>query len=434
LLVFSALSTGMALIATAIILKLLFQTYFQARVEAELEVYLSQLTDRTSINQPGDISVAPLSDPRFEEPLSGYYWQLTVDGQSAFLSPSSWAGAIQTPHASLPGEITFQSGHTTAGDHVLAASWIVSFNSSDGDQAITMLVAIDQAQIDASVAGFTTNLSISMAILGVFLIFASWAQVRVGLWPLEKVRTEVATITDTQRDRVSTDYPTELLPLVAGMNELLDTQDKNLVRARASAGDLAHGLKTPLTILQGVSRQLNKIDRSDIAGEIDAQISAMQHSVERELARVRDGNATDVWCQAGPVVDRLVQSFKHRISDKPVTWKVQIDEGAICPFDEFSLIELLGNLIDNALKWTSRTVAIEIEGSRDTGFIRVLDDGPGISTSDLEAATRRGVRLDSGVAGHGLGLAIVGDMASQRGAILSLENRVESGLCVQVSW
>ena len=218
------------------------------------------------------------------------------------------------------------------------------------------------------------------------------------------------------------------------MNELLDTQDKNLVRARASAGDLAHGLKTPLTILQGVSRQLNKIDRSDIAGEIDAQISAMQHSVERELARVRDGNATDVWCQAGPVVDRLVQSFKHRISDKPVTWKVQIDEGAICPFDEFSLIELLGNLIDNALKWTSRTVAIEIEGSRDTGFIRVLDDGPGISTSDLEAATRRGVRLDSGVAGHGLGLAIVGDMASQRGAILSLENRLESGLCVQVSW
>ena len=79
-------------------------------------------------------------------------------------------------------------------------------------------------------------------------------------------------------------------------------------------------------------------------------------------------------------------------------------------------------------------MAIEIEGSRDTGFIRVLDDGPGISTSDLEAATRRGVRLDSGVAGHGLGLAIVGDMASQRGAILSLENRVESGLCVQVSW
>ena len=434
LLFFSALSTALALLATAIILKLLFQGYFQARIEAELEVFLAQLTDHTSLSSTGEILVAPLSDPRFEEPLSGYYWQLNTQGQPTVLSPSSWSGPIRIDQPTTPGIIEFQTGDTTQGDRVLAASWIVTFDDAGQDRAVNALVAIDQSQIDASVSGFTSGLIAAMAILGGLLLIANWAQIQLGLRPLEQVRREVAAVADSRRERISSDHPQELLPLVGGMNDMLETQEQNLERARARAGDLAHGLKTPLTILQGVSHELGKMQRDDIADEVDTQIDTMRHFVERELAKARDETSGATWCDPAPVVDRLVNSLKHRVNAEAISWQVDIGQTALCPFDEYALVEVLGNLIDNAIKWTKDQVIIEIDGSRAAGFIRVLDNGPGIHDTNLSAARQRGVRLSEQADGHGLGLAIVEDMANQRGAVLNLRNRDKGGLAVEITW
>lgn len=434
LLTFSAIATALALLATAILLKILFQSYFQERIESELEVFLGQLADRTSLNVSGEVNVTPLSDPRFEKPLSGYYWQVDLAGQEPLLSPSSWSGPIQVAQPGLLGEITFQSSETSQGDRVLAANWVVTFDDGGENRSVDMVVAIDQAQIDASVTGFTSNLAISMAVLCVFLLFASWMQVRVGLKPLEKLRSEVACVAKTRRGRISIDHPQEVLPLVHGMNNLLDAQDRTLERARAGAGDLAHGLKTPLTVLVGISRKLAEIERPDISSEIDMQIDTMQHFVERELAKARDGGPVEATCKAAPVVARLVSSFRHRADAEGIIWKIDVDDDAICPFDEYALIEVLGNLVDNAMKWTKDSVSINIAGTSGAGVIRVLDNGVGIREPDLPTARHRGVRLDEHSEGYGLGLAIVEDMAQQRNAELVLRNRSEGGLVAEISW
>ena len=433
LLVAAILSTLLALVATGLVLNFLFRTYFEDRFHQELEAYLVQLTANISFSQSGDFEVSELSDPRFSEPLSGYYWQVELQNQAPILSRSFWASPLKLSRPQTRGMLSFSSFRDGDAKY-LTGSWIVTLEEDGVASEVFVIVALDQIQFDQSVEEFSRYLSMSLGILGLFLILASWLQVRVGLKPLENIRSGVRRIKEDQIEKLTGDYPIEVTPLVDEVNDLLKRQRTSIERARTRASTLAHGLKTPLTIMRAISADLQSTNRPDEADEIDTQVDNMQHFVERELARSRDQVPKSTWCHAAPVVDKIVSALRRSASKPDLIWNVEVMKGAICPFDEFGLTELLGNLIDNAIKWTQTEINIRVEGTRDKGRIEVNDDGIGIPIENLEDVVTRGERLEKTYPGQGLGLAIVNDMARERGAKLELRNRTPSGLSVSVDW
>ena len=433
LLAVSALTTLVALVATGLVLNFLFRSYFVDRFHQELEAYLVQLTANISFTPEGEFKVSEISDPRFSEPLSGFYWQVQLQDQAPVLSQSFWATPLDLPRPQSRGMLTYSSVSAESGKY-LTASWIVTLSKDGVETEVFLVVAMDQGQFDETVTGFSINVLIWLGVLGAFLLLASWLQVRVGLKPLENVRSEVRHIKEGRSQRLAGEYPTEVMPLVDEVNDLLEHQTTSLARARARASTLAHGLKTPLTIMRAISAELNSGNRPNEATEIDTQVDNMQYFVERELARSRDQISELTWCHAAPVVEKIITAFKRSVSKADLVWEIEVMADVVCPFDEFALTELLGNLIDNAAKWTKTHIKVCVTGSRDRGMIEVTDDGPGISEASIEIVLARGERLDKSVPGQGLGLAIVNDMVCVRGARLKLYNREPNGLTARVSW
>jgi signal transduction histidine kinase len=427
-------TTLLALVATALVLNFLFQAYFKERIHQEIESYLVQLTANTTLDAQGELQVRDLADPRFSEPLSGFYWQAQLRDLPPIQSPSFWSMPLDQQTAAQRGTVLFDAVIGPDGARYLTGGWTVTLQDNGADQDVSLIVALDQTQFDQSVAGFSRNVSQSLGVLGLFLLAAAFFQVRIGLSPLERLRSEVKLVKEQPDHRLAGDVPTEVLPLIDEVNDLLDRQQETIEQARGRASNMAHGLKTPLTIMQAISRDLRVLEQPGVAEEIDAQVDNMQHFVERELARTRDQATDAVWCKPAPVVERLIGALRKQAGDRVAKWAVDVPDAAVCPFDEFALTELLGNLVDNATKWTGDAISVSVQGDQAAGFIAVADNGPGIAAADLDVVLGRGQRLDPSAPGQGLGLAIVTDMVRQRGASFALTNRPEGGLMAKVSW
>lgn len=434
LLIAAALTTALALVATAFVLNLLFRYYFEDRARAELETYLLLLSGNVAVTGTGGVDVAPLSDPRFDQPLSGYYWQIRIDDQAPRLSPSLWAAPLELDRPPAPGRIVFQDVVMGTGDAVAVASWIITTGEGETRSEVFLAVAIDRADLDVSVSGFFANSVIWLLSLGAFLLAASWFQVRLGLKPLEKVRSEVNRVANSPTDRLSEDYPSEVLPLVSEVNQLLDANAETLDRVRSGAGNLAHGLKTPLTILHGVERKLRKSGDAPLADELSTEIINIEHIVERELARSRDSQQVLRRCAIAPIATRLHRALGNRPGAEHIAWTNEIPQALNAPFDEYDLTELLGNLLDNALKWAESQIALHAGIDSDRCYLCVEDDGPGVPDAAHAAVLERGGRLDPDQPGSGLGLSIVNDMALAHGCTLSLDRSGLGGLRARLSW
>ena len=430
LLLAAAVTTALALVATAIVFNVLFRLYFEDRARDELETYLVLLSGNVTVQPSGEVAVTPISDPRFDQALSGYYWQVQIDTAEPILSPSFWAAPLVLERPPMPGVITFTDVITGTGEAVAVASWVITTGEGETRREVFLAVAIDRADLDSSVSGFMTNSVLWLAVLGLFLMLASWVQVRLGLNPLQKIRSEVSRVSRSAGGRLSSDYPTEVLPLVNEVNLLLDANAKALDRARARAGNLAHGLKTPLTILHGVERKMRRAGQDGLADELKAEIASVQHIVERELASSRDSQQVLRLCDAGPIVNRLHRALARRPGAEALRWSIDMPAPLHAPFDEYDLTELLGNLLDNALKWSAGQ--LRVSGGHDgaRAFLEIEDDGPGIPAPARAEVLERGTRLDPSQPGSGLGLNIAHRMARAHGCELSLLDsplgRVES--------
>ncbi|WP_170607179.1 sensor histidine kinase [Ruegeria arenilitoris] len=434
LLLAAALTTTLALAATAIVFNILFRLYFEHRARGELETYLTLLSGNVSVDEEGSVEVAPISDPRFEQPVSGYYWQVLVDDGEPILSPSFWAAPLMLDRPQTPGVISFDDVTTDSGETVAVASWVITLGESEIRREIFLAVAIDRADLDVSVSRFTTNSIIWLAVLGLFLLAASWIQVRLGLNPLQKVRSEVSRISRYPDQRLSSDYPTEVLPLVKEVNQLLDANAEALERARSRAGNLAHGLKTPLTIMHGVERKMRKSGHNGLADDLMTEITAIQHIVERELASSRDSQQVLRRADASAIVARLQRTFGRQPGAEHLHWITDLPETLHLPFDEFDLTELMGNLLDNAVKWSKSRIIVSGGQDGTTAILTIEDDGPGIPDSEHESVLKRGRRLDPDQPGSGLGLNIAQRMARAHGCDLSLDQSALGGLKVCLTW
>lgn len=435
LILLACLSISVALVATTFVLNTLFHDFFGERIFAELDRDLTQLTANLSIEQDGTISVEPLPNPRFGLPFSGLYWQAVEPDKQAVASRSLWGGAYTFPANSAAGQRTRIAIDSSQGVPLLVTGWTILIGESNRQRAITLSVATNESEVTEATANFRSAFILWLALMFVGLILASWVQVRLGLVPLETLRKKVEQVRSGNESKLKGPFPSEVKPLVGEVNELLALHKTSLADARERASDLAHGLKTPLTVMQTIARDLRKVNQAEQADEIDTQVASMRHYIERELARVRTQVPSNAKTRVSPVVDKMVSTIRRFPRETPLEWHVDISDTLNTPFDAHDLSEMLGNVLDNARKWAKSEVRIHSETLLDDhGAITIEDDGPGVPDDMQPTVLARGERLDPSVQGTGLGLAICVDMAESYGAEFTLAKSPLGGLSVTIRW
>jgi signal transduction histidine kinase len=251
--------------------------------------------------------------------------------------------------------------------------------------------------------------------------------VRQGLSPLEELRKRLVAVRTGSEARISGTYPSEVQPLVDDLNALLAHRDEAVGRAIAKAGDLAHGLKTPLAVLTQEGERARAAGQSELAASLFEQISRMRRHIDYQLAHARaaaSGASPGAASNVHESVAGLVRTMKQLYAGRSLDLRVDVDPTHAVRVQREDLDEMLGNLLDNACKWARQQVRI----SSSLASITIEDDGPGVPDDMREAVLRRGVRADEAAPGSGLGLAIVRDLAALYGGDIALETSVLGGL------
>jgi len=437
LLAAGAASVLIALTLAGFGLLLLFERHVERRMVAELGSHLNQLVSALSRNPDGKLEVgAPPAEPRFLQPLSGLYWQIAEEGTDTLLrSRSLWDTTLPLPPDSPA--MTEMHEHDIAGPagvSLLAVERRIALPASLGGGSIRAVVAIDRAEVHAAGLAFAADLVPSLALLAIILIAAAWVQVSVGLRPLDALRRRLAQVRSGEANRLGSAFPDEVLPLATEVDHLLDEQEKAIARARARAADLAHGLKTPLTVLSAEAEELQAQGATKLAEEMKSITAGMQRHIERELVRARTGlrarSAPAV--PVHPVVEQIIGVLRRSPQGQTLSWHVDIEDNLSVRMDDQDLAEILGNLAENASIWAAGTVRIIGREEGDSVLLRVEDDGPGVPEDQFDTVLARGGRLDETRPGTGLGLAIVGDLAEAHEGSCALRRSSLGGLLAEV--
>lgn len=438
----ATLSVALALLLAGFGLAQLFRNHVEARIEAELATYLRQLVGSLGVDSDGTIIIdRPLADGRFDTPLSGLYWQIQDDQDAVLLRSRSLWDQVLT----LPDDILDQTAvhrHDVLGPRgealiVLERSVVFPLEGGDSKE-LRLTAALDETEADRAVDDFAVALVPSLVLLALVLIAAALAQITIGLRPLARLAGAVADVRGGRSARIGGDHPDEVMPLVGEVNDLLDARDDALAKARARAGNLAHGLKTPLTVLLADAAKLRAQGEVWVGEEIEDLVATMGRHVDHELALARLASQ-DISGQGRPASDlaqavRIVVGVVQRLPQaERVDWLVDVPETALVGLDRTDLEELVGNLIDNAAKWAVSEVVVTAREAAGQVALTVADDGPGVPPAQLDQLGRRGLRLDESVSGSGLGLAIVHDLAAAAGGRVTIVNRPLGGLAVTVA-
>jgi len=404
-----------------------------------LGVYLKALVANVAI--AGDEAhggPTQLIDPQFELAFSGWYWQITrLDSARPEIKASRSLFATQLPHLDPasskeePGAV--RSGYVVGpGERTLR---MIERQIDAGEEGRFLIqVAANAEVIQAQIEGFEYALGATFLVLALALLGSTALAVRFGLRPLRALQEGVAAIRRGEAEHIGGDYPEDIAPLAAEVNLLLDANREIVERARTQVGNLAHALKTPLSVI------LNEADADSptLADKVKAQAEVMRRQVTFYLDRARAaaragsvGAATEV----RPVIESLVRTFEKVYRDRGLSFSIDAPDGLRFRGETQDLTDLVGNLVDNAGKWADRQVTISASrdplpdsAGRSYFITRIDDDGPGLEPQARASAVRRGQRLDESRPGSGLGLAIVVDLASIYGGSMRLEDSPLGGL------
>ena len=428
LLVAAAFSIAAALLAAGIALTTLFEQQVRDRVMQELNNDLLQLAGAIEVSDTGEVRVTrALADPRFELPYSGKYWRIEQ------------VGAGPSPLSTLPRSRSLWDSEPTPagsklgpeGELLVIAERTISITTKQGNISLRLHVGAHEDEITAPLATFRNQLVLYLSLIGLALTIAAWLQVSIGLRPLQALRKQLSELGTSDTKRLEGEFPTEVEPLVSEFNGVLNLRDKSLERARRRAGDLAHGLITPLTILSAIARELYKRKLVKQAKEIDGQVQSMRRHVERGLIRARlsTGRGHDL-TNLAEAADAVVSTLRRLPEASELKWLSSIPADAVVPLERNDLLELLGNLLDNARKFAKSQVRISFA----EGSIVIEDDGPGVADAELSSIRQRGRKLDESRKGFGLGLAIVEDIADLYELELSYGRAAHGGLQVKIAF
>lgn len=275
-----------------------------------------------------------------------------------------------------------------------------------------------------------------LSVLAAGCLAAGLALVRWGLGSFGDLRRRLAALRAGRERRLDGPFPAEVQPLIRELNDLLDARDARVAHALAAAGDLAHGLKTPLAVLNHVADRARAESRGDLADAVTQQVERMRRQVEYHLAQARAsvaGTRGDARAVLRSSADGLVRTMQAVHADRRIDLAVDIDAAMAVAVDRHDLDEMLGNLLDNACKWAQARVTVGAERHASATRVTVDDDGPGLAPELRQAVLRRGVRADEAAPGSGLGLAIVDDLARRYGGDLVLSGSPLGGLRVALT-
>lgn len=422
LIVAGAVAITVALLLATWNLALLFEHHTEHVALSDLNNRLEHLAGAVERDRDGKpvLDEAP-RDPLYQRPYSGHYWQVELGGEH-LRSRSLWDYDLPLPE---PDGATTWLGDLPgpAGETLLVLDRRLRMQTPDGEVPLRIAVATDRAELDQIRAEFLRDLMPYTALLGLALLAGGVVQVTVGLRPLSTLSARVRVLNAGGARRIGAEVPVEVLPLAREIDNLLDTREAELERARLRAGDLAHGLKTPLQALLGEASRLRAAGAAEPARGIEEIVWTMQTHVDRELARARlaaeggagSSDAVEVARSVAAVLQRTPRGQDLAIAlEGPPGLRVRLDRS--------ELTELLGALAENAVRHARERVVIAAERAASRIRIRITDDGPGIEDAMLANVIDRGVRLDERPDSTGLGLAIAFDICRTVGGSLVLKN------------
>ena len=431
----AAAMSSVVLIVASILLTAYYRSEAEEVFERRLDVYLRAIVaDVSESGQEGRTGPGQLGDPQFELPGSGWYWQITrLDDKSHDIKASRSLFANTLPKLSDLGVAAevggFRRGYGPGPDGRRLR--IVERVIDVGDLGIYLVqVAGSGEEMEEQIARFRFALIVAFAALAIALAIGAAFQVRFGLRPLRQLQRELASIRGGERERIIDAYPSEVAPLAEELNLLISANRDILERARTQVGNLAHALKTPLSVI------VNEADSApgQLAGKVQEQAQIMRDQISFYLDRARAaarGGALGAATQIAPSIEALLRAFSKIYGDKGVIFSGGADPRLRFLGERQDLEEMIGNLLDNAGKWAKSRVTIDVcvEGaSRPTLRVTIDDDGPGLASHLRAAATQRGRRLDETKPGSGLGLSIVVDLAAAYGGSLQLNDSPNGGL------
>jgi signal transduction histidine kinase len=438
LLLGAVVGVGIALAIAGVVLVAAFEAHIRERYVKELDDHLLQLAAAIQVDPAGTITLKhDLSDPGFQRPLSGVYWQVAEQGQAVLRSRSLWDEVLPAkaqPPKSAGGLRVSEIAGPRRQPLIVVERLVLAGPAAD--RSLQLAVAGERAAIDQPRRDFTKTVGFSLTVLGVLLAAASWAQVGAGLAPLQRLRAQLNRLRRGETRRLEGDHRGELSGLVADLNGLIEAQAAEAERARANAGTLGHALKTPLALLAAEARALREKGEASAAEAIQREVEIMDARVAQTLAAARAvGSRTAIGTRTAlePLLQHLVSVMKRLPPGDRLDWSVSVVPADVAVrIDRRDLDDLFGNLLDNARKWARSKVLVTARIRDGHTEIAIDDDGPGIPKEMMHEVLAGGVRLDRTVPGTGIGLGIVKGLAELHGGSVVVGESGQGGTRIVV--
>lgn len=431
----AALVSLVLLIIAGVLLSVLFRTAIERNFDARLQSILDGLLASVEVNAQGLPAIAvAIADTRFRLPMSGWYWQVRPaagDQRRELVSESLLEHRLTPPERTTRGPDGIARFYLTdpAGTRLRAVEQ--RFTLFGGNEEFSFTVAGNIDELQAEINTFTATLWAVLSMLGVGLLATIVIQVRYGLTPLRKMHDELADIRAGNAERLTAEYPEEIEPVASELNLLIQSNTEVVERARTQVGNLAHALKTPLSVLANEAR----LAGGDLGRKVDEQTHIMRDQVSMYLDRARRaarartlGSTTEV----SEVVEAIGRTLQRIHQDRNLALTIDCPPGLKFRGERQDLEEMVGNLMDNAFKWAASAITVKTEPVTDAGRqwieLSVGDDGPGLPEERRQEALQRGRRLDETKPGSGLGLNIVNETAAMYGGRFRLDQSAAGGL------
>ena len=425
------------LFSGGLLLSNVFRESTQKAFEDKLNFFMETLIGASRVDSTSSITVvSELGDPRFFRPYSGWYWQINEKSKTLVRSRSMWDQVFTLDKRLIGGRAKFidealrqttQNNPGVSSQNLVVIQREISFPGMS--TPITFMVSGNTNEFEKNILRYNNILVSSLVLLGLGLFVSVFLQVKYGLLPLEKIKNSLFKIRNGDATKLEDIYPTEVSPLAKEINTLLDHNEKIISRAKMNVGNLAHALKTPVAVIK------NHITAKKNDDVIDSQMIVIENYINKYLQKARASATSKLKktkIDITEVIKKMRQIFKKINPELKIIFKSN-NEKFLIAGSEDDMDEIIGNVMENACKWTKTQVIIEIfKISKDQIKLCISDDGPGLPEKKMKEVFDRGFRLDEQTQGTGLGLNIVKDAVKNLAGSVWLEKSKFGGLKVNI--